>query len=522
MQQTFRSAICATAVALALPLAAAIPQPVRTANGPVAGVARADASVLAYKGIPFAAPPVGELRWRAPQAPVSWSAVRQADQYSASCIQNIVAERKPWTHEYMAHNKISEDCLYLNVWTPAKTAGDKLPVYFWIYGGGNVEGSTAVPIYDGENLARRGVVVVTINYRLGVFGFLAHPELTKEAGHSGNYGSLDQLAALQWVHKNIASFGGDPGNVTISGQSAGSGGVHNLVASPLANGLFHRAISESGSGYVATNAETKLADAEKAGLKFAAAKGAGSLKDLRAKAPEELMAKLSDGSSSAFRPVVDGYFLPAGPNEIFAQGKQNDVPELTGMNRDERSSEADYGGKPMAEYQRTMQQRFGDMAGTFFKLYPNGTQEQSGNSQKAAFRDAGLASMFMWGQLREKTAKNKSFTYYWTHPEPGPDSARFGAHHTSEVPYVFNTLNQSRRPWNEQDRKLADMLGSYWVNFMKYGDPNGKSLPAWPAYSSKSPVTMELGDNSGPRPVVEPAKLEFWQSYLTRPGAVSR
>ncbi len=522
MQKSFRMVLCAVAAAMALPLVAAIPEPVRTANGPVAGVASADASVLAFKGIPFAAPPLGDLRWRAPQPPASWSAVRKAEQYSASCIQNIVPERKPWTYEYMAHNQISEDCLYLNVWTPAKSAGDKLPVYFWIYGGGYVEGSTAVPVYDGANLARRGVVVVTINYRLGVLGFLGHPELTKEAGHSSNYGSLDQLAALQWVQKNIAAFGGDPGNVTISGQSAGSSGVHNLVASPLAKGLFHRAIAESGSGYVAANAVSKLADAEKAGLKFAAAKGAGDLKALRAKSADELVAKLSDGSSPSFRPVVDGWFLPAEANEIYAQGRQNDVPELTGMNRDERSSEADYGSKPLAAYQKAMQERYGELAGSFFKLYPNGTQEQSGESQKAAFRDAGLASMFMWGRLREKTAKNKAFTYYWTHVQPGPDSARFGAHHTSEVPYVFNTLDQSKRPWTDQDRKVADQLGSYWINFMKSGDPNGNGLPAWPAYSSKSVVTMELGDKSGPRPVVEPAKLELWEKYLTRPSAVAR
>jgi para-nitrobenzyl esterase len=522
MPKLFRFLLCATVAVVAGPLTAAIPQPVRTASGPVAGVPAADAAVVAYKGIPYAAPPVGELRWVAPRPPASWTAVRKADQYSASCIQNIVEERKPWTHEFMAHNQISEDCLYLNVWTPAKTAGDKLPVYFWIHGGGNVEGSTAVPAYDGENLARRGVVVVTINYRLGVFGFLAHPELTKAAGRSGNYGVLDQLAALQWVQKNIAAFGGDPGNVTISGQSAGASAVHNLVASPLGKGLFQRAIAESGSGYVAANVMGTLADAEKDGVKFAAAKGAKSLEELRAKSPADLMAKISDGPASAFRPVIDGYVLPADPIQVYAEGKQNDVPELTGMNRDERSSEADYGIIPAAAYQKTMQERYGDLAGTFFQLYPNGTQEQSGSSQKAAFRDAGLVSMFMWGQLREKTARSKAFTYYWTHPEPGPDSTRYGAFHTSEVPYVFNSLAQSNRPWTEEDHKLAAMLGSYWVNFMRSGDPNGYGLPAWPAYTSKSAMTMELGDKPGPRPVAEKIKVEFWQQYLARPNAVAR
>jgi para-nitrobenzyl esterase len=520
MKTSIRNLLCTAA--MALPLAAAISQPVRTGSGPVSGVPAADQAVVAFKGIPYAAPPVGDLRWRAPKPPVSWTAVRKADQFGNSCIQNIVEERKPWTYEFMAHNKIGEDCLYLNVWTPAKSASEKLPVYFWLYGGGYVEGSTSVPVYDGEKLARRGVVVVTINYRLGVIGFLAHPELTKADDRSGNYGSLDQVAALQWVQKNIAAFGGDPGNVTISGQSAGSSGAHNLVASSLAKGLFHRAIAESGSGYVAANGGQTMAEAEKAGVKFATAKGAKNIKELRAMSPEQLMAKVSDGPGSAFRPVIDGYFLPADPSDIYAQGKQNDVPELTGMNLDERSSTADYGTIPMAAYQKTMEERYGDLAATFFKLYPNSTQEQSGASQKAAFRDAGLVSMFLWAEHRGNAAKNKAFTYYWTHAEPGPDSARYGAFHTSEVPYVFNTLNQSKRPWTNQDRKLADTLGGYWVNFMKTGDPNGEGLPQWPAFTSKSAVTMELGDKLQPRPVAEKAKVEFWQKYLTRPNAVAR
>jgi para-nitrobenzyl esterase len=523
MCKSLRYLLYAAAAAVALPLAAAIPEPFRTASGPVSGVPGADGTVLAFKGIPYAAPPVGAMRWQAPKLPAPWTAVRKADQFSASCIQHVAEERKPWTHEFLAHNQISEDCLYLNVWTPARTAGAKLPVYFWIYGGGYVEGSTAVPAYDGENLARRGVVVVTVNYRLGVLGYLAHPELTKEAGRSGNYGSLDQVAALRWVQKNIAAFGGDPGNVTISGQSAGANSVHNLVASPQAKGLFQRAIAESGSGDAARPQSTgTLANAESDGLKFAAAKAARSLTALRAMSPEALMAKVGDGPAMVFRPVIDGYFLLADPNDIYAQGKQNDVPELTGMNRDERSAASDYGTIPMATYQKTMQEHYADLASTFFQLYPNSTQEQSGNAQQAAGRDAGLVSMFLWGQLRAKSARSKAFTYYWTHPEPGPDSARFGAFHSSEVPYVFNTLNQSTRPWANQDRELANLLGAYWVNFMTNGDPNAQGLPAWPAFSSNSPVTMELGDRTGPRPLAEQAKLQFWETYLMRPNALAQ
>jgi para-nitrobenzyl esterase len=522
MRSSFCRLVGAALTVVALPLAAAIPQPVRTTLGPVSGDLVADGSVAAFKAIPYAAPPVAELRWRAPQPPAAWTAVRRAADYSASCIQNIVAERKPWTHEFMAHNRISEDCLYLNVWTPARTAADKLPVYLWIHGGGFVEGSTAVPAYEGANLARRGVVVVTINYRLGVFGFLAHPELTQEAGQSGNYGLLDVIAALQWVQKNAAAFGGDPGNVTISGQSAGSSAVHAMVASPLAKGLFHRAISESGSSYVAPNPTNRLTVAEQDGVRFAAARGAKNLKELRAKSAEELVPRGVPDRAFATRPVIDGYVLPADPAEIFAQGRHNDVPELTGMNRDERSSVADYGKVPLAAHQKASQDRFGEQAASFFQLYPNGTQEQSGAAQQAAFRDSGLVSMYLWAQAREKTAKNRAFTYYWTHPMPGPDGARFGAFHTSEVPYVFNTLDKSSRPWTQQDRKLADLLGSYWVNFMKNGDPNGSGLPAWPAFDSRSPLTMELGDKPGSRPVADPAKLQFWQKYLTRPDAIPR
>jgi len=521
MRGAFRFLLCA-ALAVALPLSATEPHPVMTANGPVAGLPSADGTVIAFKGIPYAAPPLGELRWRAPKPPASWIKVRRSSEFSASCIQNIVPERKPWTQEFMAHNPTSEDCLYLNVWMPRKTTSSKLPVYFWIHGGGFLEGASAIPAYDGENLARRGVVVVTINYRLGVFGFLAHPELTKESGRSGNYGLLDQLAALKWVQRNIAAFGGDPGSVTISGQSAGAGSVHSLIASPLAKGLFQRAIAESGSAYAVAGTSQKLADAEAEGVKFASAKGAGSIRTLRAMPPEKLMAQLADGPASAFRPVIDGYLLTADPAEIYLAGKQIDVPELTGMNMDERSAESDYGTIPMASYQKKMQDRFGDLASAFFLLYPNNTQEQSGDSQKAVARDSGLVSMFMWAQWRGKTSKTNAYTYYWTHAEPGPDSARYGAFHTSEVPYIFNTMEFAQRPWTDRDHQLAQILQSYWINFMVSGNPNGPGLVDWPAFTAKTPATMELGDRFGARPVSDIAKLEFWETYLFHPDTENR
>src|SRR5580692_9216687 len=258
----------------AISAAGAIQQPVKIEGGLVSGVPGTDPSMTAFKGIPFAAPPVGDLRWRAPQPVVPWQGVRRTDKFSASCIQNVVAERKPWTYEFMTHGDISEDCLYLNVWTAAKSAAEQRPMFVYLYGGGFSEGSGAVPVYDGEGLARKGLVVVTINYRTGVLGFLAHPELTSESDHraSGNYGLLDQLAALQWVHDNIARFGGDPTRVTVAGQSAGGMSVHDLTASPLAKGLFQRAIVESGGSNIdrtGPGTARTLAQAEDDGRKFA-------------------------------------------------------------------------------------------------------------------------------------------------------------------------------------------------------------------------------------------------------------
>ena len=512
---------CLTATAAAF---GALAQPVQTQGGLLAGVPGTDGSVTAFKGIPFAAPPVGDLRWRAPKSPAPWQGTRQAARFGNSCVQKIVPERKPWTYEFMAHNDISEDCLYLNVWTGAKNASERRPVFVWFHGGGYTEGSTAVPVYDGENLAKRGVVVVTVNYRLGVLGFLAHPDLTKESDRnaSGNYGTLDQIAALEWVQRNIAAFGGDPKRVTIGGQSAGANSVHNMVASPLAKGLFHRAIAESGSGVVPNTRVATLKNAEEQGVKFAESKGARSIRDLRAMKWEDVAAQTMTGPVSGFRPVIDGWLLPASFDEIFAAGKQNDVPTLTGFTADEASSQPDYGRIPAEKWRQDMRKRFGDLADSFLKLYPADSDSAAGGSEKTASREQGLVSMHLWAKDRAATAKTKAFTYYWTHAEPGPDSARFGAFHTSEVPYVFNTLDKSDRGWTVEDRKIAQTIGSYWINFMTTGDPNGKGLARWPAFDAKAANTMELGDHFGVRGVADQAKIELFGQYLSRPGATTR
>jgi para-nitrobenzyl esterase len=268
-------------------------QPVRTGQGLVAGVGGRNATIAVFKGIPFAAPPVGSMRWRAPQPAAPWSGVRHADAFSPSCIQTIVTEKKPWTYEFMAHGEVSEDCLYLNVWTAARSERERRPVFVYIYGGANVEGSASVPAYDGEGLASKGLVVVTFNYRVGLLGFFSHPELSKEAPYhaSGNYGLLDQIAAVKWVHDNIAAFGGDPDRITIAGQSAGASAVHNLTASPLAKGLFHRAIAQSGSS-IAAAAPRTMQDQEADGLRFAELKGAHSLAELRAMPWQDIVVPL--------------------------------------------------------------------------------------------------------------------------------------------------------------------------------------------------------------------------------------
>lgn len=466
--------------------------------------------IRVFKGIPYAAPPTGDLRWRPPQPPAKWNGVRKADKFSDSCMQALRRTGYPWTKEFMVQNDASEDCLCLNVWTGASAATEKRPVLVWIHGGAFYEGSGEIITYDGEELAKKGLVVVTINYRLGIFGFYTHPELTKESPQhaSGNYGLMDGVAALQWVQKNIAAFGGDPNLVTIAGQSAGAMAVHALTASPLAKGLFHRAIAESGSG---VGRRTKdLTASEQDGVKWAETKGVTSLKELRAKSAADLM------GGARFAPVVDGWFLPADPAAIFAQGKQNDVPMLTGLTADEGSASPTYGKNKAEDFTKQAQQRFGAQAAAFLKLYPSNDQTQSGLSQKQSARDQGLVSMYLWASERAKTSRAKAYTYYFTRGIPWPEHPEFAAFHTGDLPYFFANLKYLDRPWEAVDRTLAETASTYWVNFAKTGNPNGKGLPNWPAFEAGQQVTMELGEKTGARPVAEQEKLAFFTQYFAQ------
>jgi para-nitrobenzyl esterase len=504
-------------------LAAAISEQVKVDGGLVSGVADIDRSIVAFKGIPFAAPPVGHLRWRAPGPVVPWQGVRRADKFSASCIQNVAGERKPWTYEFMTHGDISEDCLYLNVWTSAKSSAERRPVYVYLYGGGFSEGSAAVPVYDGGGLAKKGLVVVTLNYRVGVLGFLAYPELSRESDHraSGNYGLLDQIAALEWVHDNIARFGGDPNRVTIAGQSAGGMSVHDLTASPLAKDLFQRAIVESGGSNIdkvgiALSARG-LAEAEADGNTFADARGAKSLKDLRAMSWQKLTEAGPRGPSAPglrFAPIVDGYSLPAPVRELFARGQQNDVVTLTGANKDELGGFGPQGPATAESFRKRAEQRFGVDADEFLKLYPAATDEEAKLAESQSIRDQALVSMYLWAKERSKTAKTKVYEYLWDHAIPGPDAQRFGAFHTSEVPYVMNTLYMSDRPFTDADRRIAAMMSSYWANFAATGNPNGKDLPQWRAIGNETEI-LEVGDKTAPISVAgSPAKVRFFEKHL--------
>jgi para-nitrobenzyl esterase len=500
-----RVTLVATAVFALGNAFAAIDDPVRLDTGLVSGAATSASDVRVFKGIPFAAPPVGDLRWRKPKPAAHWDGIRKADAFAPVCVQDTGSRDS---------QKMSEDCLYLNVWTGARSARERRPVMVWLYGGGYYRGSGSLPMYDGEALARKGVVVVTFNYRLGPFGFFSYPELTKESdGHeAANFGVMDALAALQWVQRNIAAFGGDRKRVTIFGESAGAGMVANLMTVPQAKGLFQRAIGES-SAWATTRVErlSALAEAEQAGTKLAASLGAHSLAELRAKPTEALR---TNGRGSA--PVVDGWVIPEDPGEIFAEGKQIPVPVLAGSNRDES-----FGGNTRGDDQfiERARNRFGDLADTFLRLYPASSDE----SAFGAGRDEMAFVMRNWARLASASGKTKSYVYYFTQQPPAAPNARGplapGPHgraiHTAEILYVFNHLDGSRA-WTEADRQVADTMSSYWVNFAANGDPNGKGLARWTAYDGKTPTVMVFGNKPEGAQAPTDEQLAFFQSYFEK------
>lgn len=497
------------------------PGPTLTVTGGlISGTVNPTGDVQIFRGIPFAAPPVGNLRWQPPQPVKPWSGVRSCATFGPSPMQGSPAPFGPWSAEFLIPKApISEDCLYLNVWTSgrAKRSGTKpLPVLVWIYGGGFTSGGSGCAIYDGEATARKGVVFVSVNYRVGPFGFFAHPELTRESGRnaSGNYGLMDQVAALQWVKQNIAAFGGDPTNVTVAGQSAGSMSVNCLVATPLASGLFQKAIGESGAGFLSQY--PTLQQAEENGLKIMQALGASSLADLRAKPAEEVMRQ----AKGARGPIIDGYVLPASITAIFAAGKQNPVTLLTGWNEDEGMP---FGPpKKAADFQKQLEQQFGASAETIGRHYPASTDDEAAGSQLRLSRDLTFGVRnFIWANSQLKQGK-PVYVYRFTRKIPATgDYARYGAFHTGEVAYAYDNLqfiDRQLRPLEAADTELARIMAAYWVNFVKTGNPNGKGLPPWPAYSATSKQLMRLDTEVRAQTMPDEAALDALATVLAAPA----
>ncbi|HKT80059.1 MAG TPA: carboxylesterase family protein [Vicinamibacterales bacterium] len=514
------SAAVAVAIGLTVgqigqPVRAAITEPVRTENGLVAGVPGLNPDVRVFKGIPFAAPPVGALRWAAPQPAANWQSVRTADTFSANCMQRSAGGGAfpPYGGDRSA-TRMSEDCLYLNVFTTAASSTDRRPVMVWIHGGALTSGAGA--IYPGEDLARKGVVVVAVNYRLGVFGFLAHPELTKESPNhvSGNYGFLDQIAALRWVQRNIAQFGGDPNRVTIFGESAGSWSVNYLVASPLAKGLFQRAIGESGGEF---SPGRSLSSSEQAGTAFAASLNAANLAALRAM-PADLVA----GGRSQTGATVDGWFLPQDVNTIFTSGAQNDVPTIIGSNANEGSifTQASVTGESFTTQSR---RTYGADAEAFLKLYPFTTDADARAAQAASMRDRTFGwEMRTWARAQRKTGTSNVYLYYFSHVPPLPNKEWLGAQHGAEIPYVFNWPNgkhSTQVAWTDVDRKLADQVSNYWINFATTGDPNGSGQPKWPVYETRDDQVMGFGDTPVVITLPHKAALDFLDGIVSKERA---
>jgi para-nitrobenzyl esterase len=506
--------ICATLVvaALGLALQAKSLDKVNTKSGAVKGSLSADGKVREFKGIPFAAPPVGPLRWKAPEPVAAWAGVREATAFGARCMQGNV-----FGDMVFRDSGPSEDCLYLNVWAPVPQIRKEplLPVMVWIYGGGFVGGAASEPRQDGEMLAKKGVVVVSLNYRLGVFGFLAHPGLAKETGRkgSGNYGLLDQVAALEWVHKNIKEFGGDPANVTIFGESAGSFSVCGLMATPLTKGLFQKAIGESGAFFGSSLGIKPASEAELAGEKFAGTVGASSIDELRAKPAAELLeAGTKQGGFSA---AIDGYFFPEDAATIYAAGKQAHVPLLAGWNENEAPAQRFFHGEsPSAEsFKTNVRAQYKDSAHKLLELYPADTDEQAMQSAGALSSDGFIAySTWKWLELQRTTGESTVYRYEFDNAPPATPAR--GAYHSAEIEFVFEALPSKNLPWRAEDTKLSDLMSTYWTNFAKSGDPNGVGLPVWPSFSRETGnQVMHLSFDPKATPERNRARYEFLDSY---------
>lgn len=514
--QMRRALVALTALLVGLPALAAAAT-VRVEGGVLRGLPAK--GVVAYEGVPFAAPPVGPLRWREPQPVAPWKGVRRATAFAPACLQlgvSMPGEPDP---------KTSEDCLYLNVWTPSGPHHRRRPVMAFIPGGGYTNGATSLPLYWGDRLARRGVVVVTIGYRLGPLGYLAHPELTAESPHhsSGNYGLMDQAAALRWIRRNIAAFGGDPQRVTVFGQSAGAMSVSMLMTSPLAQGLFQRAIGESGGLFepLQLAPQYSLPVAERDGVAYAKSLGAASLADLRAMPGPKL---LLGQAFKVSHPVVEPYALPMAPYDAFAAGRQAKVPILVGWNAEEARALTDLSTAKAATFTADIRKAFGPLPSALIDAYPHADDAQAVTARGDFERDLRFAwDDWAWARL-QAMAGQPAYAYRFEHRPPFPAGsvrAAWGASHFAELWYVFDHLDQETWAWTAADRRLADAIAGYWVSFATRGDPNGPGRPFWPKLdTAQGGPVLRLDDPIvvGPPPELAPLKI-FDDVYGTLRGA---
>jgi para-nitrobenzyl esterase len=475
----------------------------RVTGGEVSG--GTENGVAVFKGIPFAAPPVGPLRWKAPAPVHAWSGVKKADAFADACMQP--------PHSQGNTAPVSEDCLYLNVWTPAASAREHLPVIVWIHGGGYVGGSTSIGMYNGSGYAHKGVVLVSLAYRLGPYGFLAHPDLSRESGHgSGTYGIQDLIAGLKWVQKNAAAFGGDPRNVTVFGHSAGSGAVSILAASPLAKGLFQRVIAMSGASFAPLQTTEEGASglsiptlklAEQTGATFLSRLGAKSIGEARSLSAESVQA--GTGGGLAFRPVADGYVLPTDPYTLYQEGKFNDTPVLLGHTSDETLV---FGGPKSvtpAEFEAQIKKQFGEQAAAVLAAYPHATDAEALSAARHVRNDTQFGwQMWTWAREQSKQGKGKVFSYYYNHHAPQAE----GSGHGSDLASHFQTLAIRGTP-KKEDLALSDIISSYDINFAKTGDPNGPGLPQWPAFTDQNQQVMVYEETASARayPLLEKARV---------------
>jgi para-nitrobenzyl esterase len=491
-------------------------QSVAVTGGRVEGVLAG--GVVSFKGIPFAAPPMGELRWKAPEPVKPWSGVKKADSFGAKCMQNV-------DRIFGGPPEMSEDCLYLNVWTPAKSSGDKLPVMVWIYGGGFFGGLTGSPAYDGFNLAKKGVVMVSIAYRVGVFGFLAHPELSRESGKgSGNYGLEDQIAGLKWVKQNIAAFGGDPSRVTIFGESAGGISVSMLAASPAAKGLFQRAISESGGSFAPPRYDDEggqtvfaLKVAEVHGENFLNQLGVKDIEAARALPAEAVQKAMGPPIGQGYWPVLDGNIIVGDQYELYQAGRFNDTSVLIGTNSDEGALFS-RGTVTPEQFESRIRKGYGARADTILAAYPHATDAEATRSMKNIFRESTFAwHTWAWARLQSQQGKGKVYLYYFDYHQPDEPE---GASHGTEMGYVFGHLDGTgamlshlKGPAKPEDIAVSELISSYWVNFAKTGDPNAPSMPTWPVFTTSAQQAMFLDSDSSPHPVPNMNQLKAFDDY---------